>query len=108
MNCVLDNGPWLFDQNLLVLKVIKLGGMPLKVPLDTAYFCVQVHNIPYGYSNLGYARKIGNHLGKIISWDDNHFVENREAYMRVRVMLDVRKPLKVGTTLKKNKGEVIG
>ncbi|CAH9057915.1 unnamed protein product [Cuscuta europaea] len=79
--------------------------MPQRILLDTTDFWVQIHNILYGFSNLGYACKIGNHLGKFISRDDKQIDEKWEAYMRVRVMMDVRKPLKVGTTLKKSSGE---
>ncbi|CAH9078678.1 unnamed protein product [Cuscuta europaea] len=81
------------------------GDMPQRISLDTTYFWIHIHNIPYGFSNLGYARKIGNYLGKFLSWDDRQFDEKWEAYMRIRVTLDVRRPLKVGTTLKKSRGE---
>ncbi|CAH9072521.1 unnamed protein product [Cuscuta europaea] len=73
MNHVLDNRPWLFDQNLLVLRAIKPGDIPLKVSLDSVEFWVQVHNVSYNYANLGVARRIENYLGKFVRWDDNEF-----------------------------------
>ncbi|CAH9067760.1 unnamed protein product [Cuscuta europaea] len=105
MNRVLDNVQWLFEQNMLVLRAIKPGGIPFNVSLDSVEFWVQVHNVSYSYANIGTAMRIGNYLGEFVRCDDNLFDEKWEVYMRVRVRMDIGKPLKIGTTIRKSKGE---
>ncbi|CAH9074234.1 unnamed protein product [Cuscuta europaea] len=53
--------------------------------------------------NLGTTRRIGNLIGKFISYDENQFHEKWEAYLRGRVCMDVGKPLKKEHLLRKEK-----
>ncbi|CAH9067841.1 unnamed protein product [Cuscuta europaea] len=96
MERVLGSGPWLFEQNLLVLKELKPGDIPLRVPLNEAEFWVKVHNVPYDFMNLGVARRVGNFVGKFISFDESQFEERWNSYMRIRVCMDIWKALKRG------------
>ncbi|CAH9111480.1 unnamed protein product [Cuscuta europaea] len=96
--------PLIFEQNLLILRALSPGDVPLQVPLNEAEFWVQVHNVPYGFMNIGTARRIGNSIGKFISFDENQLEEKWRSYMRIRVNMDVGKPFKVGTTLTKGPG----
>ncbi|CAH9114720.1 unnamed protein product [Cuscuta epithymum] len=105
MKHVLEDGPWIFEQNLLVLRALQPGDVPLRVPLNEAEFLVQAHDIPYDFMNLGVARRIGNFVGKFVSWEKPQFDKKKwKPYMRIRACLDVGKPLKVGTTLRKGEG----
>ncbi|CAH9142918.1 unnamed protein product [Cuscuta epithymum] len=65
MNRVADEGPWVFDQNLIVLSRLKEGDIPISVPLNKADFWVQVHDIPVGYFCLDNVERIGNFLGNL-------------------------------------------
>ncbi|CAH9147394.1 unnamed protein product [Cuscuta epithymum] len=105
MKRVLEDGPWIFEQNLLVLRALQPGDVPLRVPLNEAEFWVLVHDIPYDFMNLGVARKVRNFVGKFVNWKKPQFDKKWKPYMRVRACLDVGKPLKVGTTLRKGQGE---
>ncbi|CAH9143174.1 unnamed protein product [Cuscuta epithymum] len=96
----LDGGPWQFERNLLILKEIKPNDIPHKICLNEAEYWVQVHNVPYSLMNLGTTRWVGNFIGKFINYDDKQFGEKWESYMHIRVCMNV-KPLKRGTTLKK-------
>ncbi|CAH9067016.1 unnamed protein product [Cuscuta europaea] len=97
MNRVLDGGPWQFERNLLLLKEVKLDDIPHKIVLNEADFWIQIHNVPYSVVNLGTARRVGNFIGKFIKYDDNQNSEKCESYMRIRVCMNVDKPLKKGT-----------
>ncbi|CAH9125829.1 unnamed protein product [Cuscuta epithymum] len=100
MRRVLDEGPWLFERNLLLLKEIQTEDIPLQINLYEADFLVQVHNAAYGFMNLGSARRIGNYIGTFLSFDDKKADEKFKPFLRIRVRMDVRRPLKKGTTLK--------
>ncbi|CAH9143471.1 unnamed protein product [Cuscuta epithymum] len=95
----------IFEQNLLVLRALQPGDVPLRVPLNEAEFWVQVHDIPYDFMNLGVARRIGNFVGKFVNWEKPQYDKKWKPYMRVRACLDVGKPLKIGTTLRKGQGD---
>ncbi|CAH9131096.1 unnamed protein product [Cuscuta epithymum] len=55
------------------------------------------------FRNLGSARRIGNFLSTFIRLDKNQFEGNRKSYLCIRVCMDVRKSLKKGTTLTKER-----
>ncbi|CAH9129274.1 unnamed protein product [Cuscuta epithymum] len=101
---VVEEGPWLFDQNLIVMSRLKEGDIPMSVPLNKADFWVQVHDIPVGYFTTENAERIGNFLGIFIKVDDNNFSENWESFMRIRVCIDLGKPLKRKLVLQKEEG----
>ncbi|CAH9081571.1 unnamed protein product [Cuscuta epithymum] len=105
MKRVLEDGPWIFEQNLLVLRALQPGDVPLSVPLNEAKFWVQVHDIPYDFMNLSVARRIGNFVGTFVNWEKPWYDKKWKPYMRVRACLDVGKPMKIGTTLRKGRGE---
>ncbi|CAH9127491.1 unnamed protein product [Cuscuta epithymum] len=67
--------------------------------LYEASFWVQVHNAPIKYRNLRSARRIGNFLGSFIKFKMSQFDGRQASYLRIRVSLDVRQPLKEGTNL---------
>lgn len=43
---VVNDGPWTFDKNLVLLRRLTEGEDPLVVTLDVAAFWIQVHNVP--------------------------------------------------------------
>ncbi|CAH9071667.1 unnamed protein product [Cuscuta europaea] len=105
MKRVLENGPWLFEQKLLVLHEIKSGDIPLRVPLTMTEFWVQIHNVSYDFMTLEAAQRIGNYLGKFVKIDDNQLEGRCNAYLRNRITLDIGRPLKKGTKLRKGSRE---
>ncbi|CAH9119202.1 unnamed protein product [Cuscuta europaea] len=60
LNRVVEEGPWSFEQNLVVIKRLGRTEKPLKVPLDHADFWVQVHNLPLSYMTARATRGIAN------------------------------------------------
>ncbi|CAH9101460.1 unnamed protein product [Cuscuta epithymum] len=101
MNCAMEDGPWLFERNLLLLKVVGPNDIPHIMNLFESEFWVQVHNVLYKFMNVGTSRRVGNYIGEFISFDESHFKAKWSSYLRVRVKMDVRRPLKTGSTLTK-------
>ncbi|XP_057451436.1 uncharacterized protein LOC130743278 [Lotus japonicus] len=85
-------GPWTFDQFLLVLKELEVDETPSQVPLQRVPFWVQVHDIPVGLHTEEMARSLGNALGGFLGWDSTER-RNHGGYLRIRVSVDVTKPL---------------
>ncbi|CAH9113883.1 unnamed protein product [Cuscuta epithymum] len=103
MNRVLEDGPWLFERDLILLKAVQPDDIPETMTLFKASFLVQVHNAPIKFRNLGSTtRKTGNFLGSFIKFEMSQFEGKQSSYSYIRVCLDVRRPLKKGTTLTKN------
>ncbi|KAK4424637.1 hypothetical protein Salat_1657300 [Sesamum alatum] len=61
---VIDGGPWAFEKNLLVLKIVENDDDPASIDLDWVDFSVHVHGLPLGRMSRSMAEVIGNQLGK--------------------------------------------
>lgn len=94
MNWVLNNGPWTFDNALLVTNVIKQGEDPVKVVLNEVEFWIQIHELPVGYMTETIGKQLEIFFGTFVQYDaKNNFSIWRE-FKRIKIRLDVRKPLK--------------
>lgn len=89
-NRIHQEGPWPFNQKLLLLKKLEPGTLPEQMELSHAEFWVQIHGLPPGFFSEHVARSIGN----FIESDSNNFKGTRKAYVRIRVLLNVSKALK--------------
>lgn len=63
LKCVLEDGPWVFEQCLLVLKRLEPRVSPFDVCLKEAEFWVQAHNLPIGFFTEKVVQAIGKSLG---------------------------------------------
>ncbi|CAH9100040.1 unnamed protein product [Cuscuta epithymum] len=99
MNRVIEDGHWLFERDIILLKAIQPDDIPESMNLFEASFWVQVHNAPFKYRNMRSARKIGNFLGSFIKFEMSQFEGRQNSYLWIRVCLDVRQPLQKGTNL---------
>lgn len=102
---VIEDGPWAFEQCLLVLKRLEQKTSPFDVPLNTAEFWVQAHNLPIGFFTERVAQAIGESIGKFICADKKNFEGSWKSFMRVRVLLDIMKPLRRKKKMKKEGGD---
>lgn len=91
---VLDDGPWAFEHCLLVLKKLEPRVSPFDVSLKEAKFWVQAHNLPTGFFTERVAQAMGNTLEKFIWADKKNFEGLWKSFLRIRVMLDITKPLR--------------
>lgn len=56
---VMDEGPWTFDNHLLMLHELKADEDLMVVPMYTVAFWVQVYDLPRGFF-LGFSWKFGS------------------------------------------------
>jgi len=63
-------------------------------------FWIQVHDLPTGFMSEKAGKDIANFMGEFLEYDAKNNSNYLRSYMRIRVLLDVLKPLK---RVKKNK-----
>ncbi|KAL0383104.1 UNVERIFIED_CONTAM: hypothetical protein Scaly_0597700 [Sesamum calycinum] len=85
--------PMVLRKNLLVLSPIAAKN-PQEVNLDWAEFHTHVHGLPLSKMSKEMAVFIGNHLGKFVDVDMDDAGHVWGSHMRIRVSIDVTKPLK--------------
>ena len=93
MQKVLQKGPWFFNKHMMVLGAMAEGESPEDVALHTVPFWIQVHSLPVGYMAETVGRNIGNYVGEFLEYDEKNSLDFWRRYMRIRVMVDVRKSL---------------
>ncbi|XP_058759671.1 uncharacterized protein LOC131632982 [Vicia villosa] len=105
MESAINGGPWSFDGHLLIIERMQLGVQLDSIPLFFVDFWVQVHNLPAGLMLERVGTTIANFIGVFVEYDKNNNSSFWRQYMRLRVKIDVRKPLKKQTRVKNKGGE---
>ncbi|XP_050212808.1 uncharacterized protein LOC126664459 [Mercurialis annua] len=100
-----ENGPWSFENNLLVLKRFGPYDSPTNIAIHTTEFWIQIHNLPMDFMSEAIVCTIGNYIGSFVLLDPNNFTGVWRSFCRIRVTIDVRKPLKQGMKLKQQGGD---
>lgn len=97
-NRVIKDGLWNFDKNLILVKEFEGQQQVKTIYMNEASFWIRVFDLPLMAQNEYIGNLVGEAIGKVEEVDINYKdVEWRE-YMRVRICIDITKPL-----LRKNK-----
>ncbi|MBA0779594.1 hypothetical protein Gotri_003836 [Gossypium trilobum] len=72
----------------------KRGEDLLKIPLVFVPFWVQIHDVPVGLFSENLAIQLGNFIGVFLEYDASNLGKENRNYMRIRVQIGVRKPLR--------------
>jgi hypothetical protein len=104
MEAVLNGGPWTFDNNMLILEQVQLGMQIERIPLFHVNMWVQVHDLPMGLMRESVGNRLANYIGAFMEYDKNNQTSFWRQYMRVRVKVDVRLPLKKEAKVKDREG----
>jgi hypothetical protein len=96
---VLDGRPWSFDRQIVVLNEFDGSTPPSQLEFNHSPFWVQVHNMPLLCMNKNVGTKIGNSLGDLADVDVAGNGLGWGSYLRLRVSLDITKPLDRGRAL---------
>lgn len=101
---VLEGGLWSFEQSMLVYKQVKEVEGPHLVTLNEVDICVQVHDIPKGFISENILKSLGSYIGKYVKTNPNSFVGGWKQFVRIRVTLEIQKPLKKRMKIKREGG----
>lgn len=99
---VLEGGPWSFEQSMLVCHKLQENEDPHTVPLLEAEVWIQVYDIPKGCISENVLTSIGNTIGRYVKSDPANFHTMWKEYVRIRVAMNIEKPLKRRMKLKRS------
>nr|DAD24221.1 TPA_asm: hypothetical protein HUJ06_025684 [Nelumbo nucifera] len=102
---VLEGGPWTYDNHVLLLHHLKLGEIPNQIPLFHVDYWVQIYDLPVGFMFVNVGKQLGNFIGEFVEYDDNNNSGLWRNFMRIKVRLDVRNPLKQWKKIRRMGGE---
>ncbi|KAM6570884.1 hypothetical protein CsatA_014964 [Cannabis sativa] len=91
---VIDGSPWTYDRKPFIFTRLKEGDNPRLVEINNLDMWVQIHNLQTGNMTLSVVMALGNYIGTFIESDPNNFVGIWRDYLRVRVRINVDKPIK--------------
>ncbi|XP_019182533.1 PREDICTED: uncharacterized protein LOC109177592 [Ipomoea nil] len=91
---IIDDGPWSFENHLLVCEQVSTGTRPEDVLLDSIPFWVQIHGLPAMYASPDFITKIGDYIESFIASDPFNFRGAWKSFYKIRVRLGVSSPLK--------------
>nr|POE57687.1 hypothetical protein CFP56_13948 [Quercus suber] len=90
---VLEFEPWTFDKNIVVFReVAEVEEVP-SLEFFGVNFWVQMHNLPPTSLNQATGEAIGNSIGKVIDVADPEDDGEGGEFLRVRISIDITKPL---------------
>uniref|UniRef100_A0A803Q5L9 CCHC-type domain-containing protein n=1 Tax=Cannabis sativa TaxID=3483 RepID=A0A803Q5L9_CANSA len=101
---VIDGSPWTFNRMPLVFHRLKRGEDPRVVSLHELDMWVQLHDLKYGFMSEWVVKHAGNYVRTFIKSDAKNFIGIWRDYLRVRVTIDINKPLKRRMKLIKQDG----
>lgn len=99
---VIEGSPWTFGRFQLVFERLKEGDNPRTVAINNLHLWVQLHGMSIGFMSQRVVMDVGNYIGKSIESDANNFMGVWRDYLRVRVSIDLDKPLKRRMKLKRS------
>lgn len=102
---ILDDGPWSFERNMLLLHILKDNESPFHIQLTMTEFWIQVHSLPSNFHIERIFEAIGAHLGEYVKADHSKDEDPWKMFIRLRVRIDVTKPLKRRMKLRRSGGD---
>lgn len=105
MQKLMNGESWSFDGHLSLLGSMGGTELPSQVPLFHAIFWVQVHDLPISFMYLEVGKGLVNYIGEFVEYDPKNNSNFWRSYMRIRVRIDVQKPLKRGKEISNGEGE---
>lgn len=101
---MMKGGPWSFDNVMIALETIAAWEDPVKVQLWHLNIWIQIYDLPMGFMMEAVGKQLGNFFGEFLEYDTKNNASIWREYMRVRIRIDVRKPLKPKKKIVKKDG----
>ncbi|XP_074326882.1 uncharacterized protein LOC141664827 [Apium graveolens] len=91
---VVEGGSWTFEQNLLLHHKLEANEDAHLVRLNRMDIWVQIYDLPTGMLSERILKSIGDYIGVFIKADSQNVKGGWKLFVRIRVTMDVDKPLK--------------
>ncbi|GLU08008.1 hypothetical protein SLE2022_249390 [Rubroshorea leprosula] len=99
MKRIMAAGPWRFADHVMVLKEVQEGKPVAKEDLVEVPFWIQIYGLPPGRMTKATGERIGAELGRLLEVDAGDGRVWGMEFIRVRVCINSRKPLRRGMKL---------
>lgn len=93
---VLDREPWHFNKHVLALKPLQADIQPSAMQFDTVPFWMRIYDLPLMGKSEPILQQIGSRFGEVIEIDKTT-MNGITRSVRLKIMLNLDKPLKRGT-----------
>ena len=97
---VLEGRPWVFEGALFLMEDYDARIPPGKITFDKASFWIRMHQMPLGCMGREVGHKIGSTVGIVEEVDTDVGGVGWGEYLRVKISLDLTKPLARGRKMK--------
>lgn len=97
----------MFDNAMMILEKVVPGEDPLQVQLWHLNTWVQIHDLPMGLMSEVVGQQLGNFFGEFLQYDAKNNSSIWREYMRIKIRIDVRRPLKRKKKIIKKDGKEI-
>ncbi|KAM0890605.1 hypothetical protein ACQ4PT_026934 [Festuca glaucescens] len=97
-DCVMRGGPWIFNQNALLVKDLDNNAQPSEMILNSVPVWVRVYNVPWGKQDKVRGMRYGNGLGEAMEVDVPASEQDKKEFLRVRVKLPYDRRLQTQIT----------
>ena len=99
------NGPWNFENNILLLCRWKRGLSASDITFTHAPFWVQIWGLPFENLFEYVGKDLGNSLGRYLETDKRMWLTEQARFLRIRVDIPFNKPLCRGGNILNHDGE---
>ena len=93
---ILQDGPWSFDNQLLLLQRWQKGMTVGNIRLEHASLWIQIWGAPFDMVSPQVAREVGNRIGRVEEVEGQRRQDELNYFMRVKVAVPIGKPLRRG------------
>ncbi|XP_050222924.1 uncharacterized protein LOC126673013 [Mercurialis annua] len=97
---VMAGGPWRYQESIIALEVPCGIGDYSNMKFSQISFWIQIHNLPLMCLNMDAGLSLGSQIGLVEEVDPGASGDCLGKYIRVRVKVDISKPLKRGLKVK--------
>ena len=104
---VMNNGPWSFDDHLLVLRRWEKGMTARSVSFPVLPIWVQVWGLPFDLINEEAGQDIGSSLGHVVEVDSKAIASDQARFLRIRIEIPLTKPLRRGAPIVSPEGDEV-
>lgn len=104
-NRVWNGAPWTFSNKLVAMRELKEEEDPLMMEITSTPIWVQITRVPRTFVSTQMCEAVGKFVGELMEIDENNFNVLNPRYLRVRVMVAIKKPLKKKMSVRVSAGK---
>ena len=94
---IIQDGPWSFDNQLLLLRRWQKGMTVENIELEHASLWIQIWGAPFDMVSPQVVKEVGSRLGIVEEVEWKQRCDDPNFFMRVKVALPIGKPLRRGS-----------